>query len=86
MFFQNRHLNQNSLLFKDDKQFGKKLKEPIANQKEKDDPIYPDYLIRSFPIIKNVDSNSISDIIDSPNKLGFSKTATTSMYPKSNLK
>lgn len=88
MIFYNRHLNQSSLLFKDQKLFNlKETKEIISNKKETNEEIFPDYLKRNFPIIKNAESYSISDIINSPDtdKLGYSKTATSSFYPNSIL-
>lgn len=79
-------MNQNSLLIKEDKlSIGKER--ILLSEKKTDygDLILPDYLTKKFPIIKNAESYSISDIIDSPNKLGFPKTQSASVYPNSNL-
>ena len=86
LIFHNRNLNQSSLLFKEDKIFiVKESLDSNGNKTDNSDLNYPDYLIKKFPIIKNAQSHVISDIIDSPNKLGFSRTETASFYTNSKL-
>jgi hypothetical protein len=60
---------------------GKEANDSNAAKHENGDVIYPDYLNRKFPIIKNAQSYSLSDILNSPDKMGFARTEKDSFYP-----